>query len=72
MPLAIPGTYINGGFDYAPAQTHSGDPTEAGNASRQNVIDGTPARVAAIMVLTVAVMVGLRYSGFRFNVTAGN
>lgn len=72
MPLAIPGTYFSGGYDYAPAQTANGDPTEAGNASRSQVIDGTPARVAGLIVLSTAVLIGLRWSGFRFNVTAGN
>jgi hypothetical protein len=36
-----------------------------------NVIDGTPLRVATIVVLSVAGLAGLRWAGFKFNVTVG-
>lgn len=70
-PVAIPGTYL-GGMDYVPAQTSSGDPTAAASSAKQNVIDGTPARVAALGIVSLAILVGLRYSGLRFNVAVGN
>jgi hypothetical protein len=35
------------------------------------VIDGTPMRVVTIIALAVGGILGLRYAGFKFNVTAG-
>lgn len=34
-------------------------------------IDGTPLRVATIVVLSIAGLAGLRWAGFKFNVTVG-
>jgi hypothetical protein len=48
------------------------DPANNTASNRQQVIDGTPARVAALGLVAIAVLIGLRWSGFRFNVTAGN
>jgi hypothetical protein len=46
-----------------------------GGSSSVNVaqtIDGTPLRVATLVVLGIAGLVGLRYwAGFKFNVTVG-
>jgi hypothetical protein len=37
----------------------------------ESMIDGTPMRVATIMILAVAGLYGLKVSGIRFNVTSG-
>ena len=36
-----------------------------------SLIDGTPMRVATLIVLAVLGLAGLRWAGFRFNVTSG-
>jgi hypothetical protein len=43
-----------------------------GGAGGSAVIDGTPTRVATVAGLAVLGLVGLKYSGFKFNVAAGN
>lgn len=68
---AVPSHYL-GNVAYMPQQTASGDPTMAASSSRKQVIDGTPSRVAAIGILSLALVVGFRYSGFKFNVAVGN
>lgn len=35
------------------------------------VTDGTPMRVATFILLAILGLVGLRWSGFKFNVTSG-
>lgn len=54
------------------AQTPSVPATGAeGVGASVSLIDGTPMRVATIIVLTVVGLAGLRWSGFKFNVTTG-
>lgn len=36
-----------------------------------NVIDGTPMRVATIVALAIFGLVGLKWAGWKFNVTVG-
>lgn len=36
-----------------------------------NVVDGTPLRVATVVLLAVGGLAGLRWAGFKFNVTIG-
>lgn len=36
-----------------------------------SVIDGTPLRVATVVLLAVGGLAGLRWAGFKFNVTVG-
>lgn len=73
MPGAIPDSYISGGAYMAPAQNPStGDPTREATSAKAGVIDGTPSRVAAIGILAIAVLVGFRMSGVKFNVTVGS
>jgi hypothetical protein len=45
--------------------------SEMGIGGSVNLTDGTPMRVATIILLTVAGLAGLRWAGFKFNVTAG-
>lgn len=71
MPAAIPGNYFGGGYAM-PAQDNSGAPSPAATSAKAQVIDGTPARVAAIGILAVAILVGFRMSGVKFNVTVGS
>lgn len=71
MPGAIPSNYLSG-FDYTVAPPVAGDPTDGTNQTGSVVIDGTPARVAALGIAAVATLVGLRWAGFRFNVAVGN
>lgn len=71
MPVAIDDSYIRGMSYYTPGAAAGDDPAANAAASRTQVIDGTPARVAALGLVAIAVLVGLRWSGFRFNVTAG-
>ena len=73
MPLGIPDGYLPGGTQFVSGGgVAPGDPTAEAASNRQTVIDGTPARVAALGLVSLAILVGLRWSGFKFNVTAGN
>lgn len=36
-----------------------------------SLIDGTPMRVATIIVLSVVGLAGMKWAGYRFNVTSG-
>jgi hypothetical protein len=54
------------------AQTPSVPMTGAeGIGLNASLVDGTPMRVATIIVLTVVGLAGLKWAGFRFNVTSG-
>lgn len=73
MPISIPDSYLPGGTQFVNGNgVAPGDPTSDAASNRQTVIDGTPARVAAFGLVSLAILVGLRWSGFKFNVTAGN
>lgn len=36
-----------------------------------SIIDGTPMRVATIVAIAIFALVGLKWAGFKFNVTVG-
>lgn len=73
MPVSVPDSYLAGGVQYLPGGVSNGnDPTAEAASNRQTVIDGTPARVAALGIVALATLVGLRWAGFKFNVTASN
>ena len=36
-----------------------------------SLVDGTPVRIATLIVLAVAGLAGLKWAGYRFNVTSG-
>lgn len=36
-----------------------------------NIVDGTPMRVATIVAVAILALVGLKWAGFKFNVTVG-
>lgn len=56
------------GFIQTPSPAVSGQSEVGANIG---LIDATPMRVATIIVLVVLGLAGLRWAGFRFNVTAG-
>lgn len=47
----------------------SGSSVSVGVGGR--VIDGTPMRVATLVALSIAGLAGLKWAGFKFNVTVG-
>lgn len=55
-------------YAQTPTVSQRGDSTVSGGLS---FIDGTPMRVATIMILAVLGLAGLRWAGYRFNVTSG-
>lgn len=71
MPAAIPDGYLNPAY-YVGGGNAPADTGASGGSPKQQVIDGTPARVAVITVASVAVLVALRWGGFRFNVAVSN
>jgi hypothetical protein len=52
-------------------QTQVPTASQSAMGSGGSVIDGTPMRVVTLIALAVGGIVGLRYAGFKFNVTAG-
>jgi hypothetical protein len=36
-----------------------------------SVVDGTPMRVATLVILAIAGLAGLKWAGYKFNVTVG-
>lgn len=71
MPAAVP-THFLPGVSYRPMQTSQREPTMEARSSGSNVIDGTPSRVASIAVVSLAVLIGLRWAGIKFNVAVGS
>lgn len=55
-------------YPQTPTVASTGDKTVGVEAS---MIDGTPLRVATLIVLVVVGLAGLRWAGFKFNVTVG-
>ena len=45
--------------------------SETGVTKSAKVVDGTPLRVATLAVLAIGGLAGLRWAGFKFNVTVG-
>lgn len=46
-------------------------PGGSGIEAKAAIVDGTPMRVATVVVLAVAGLAGLKWAGFKFNVTVG-
>jgi hypothetical protein len=60
----------------APMSNYAQTPTvatgsEVGVGAGGAIIDGTPMRVATLILLAIFALVGLRWAGFKFNVTVG-
>lgn len=64
----VGGQAPHSGFIQTPSPAPSGQ-SEIGAGI--GLVDATPMRVATIIVLVVLGLAGLRWAGFRFNVTAG-
>ncbi len=65
-----------GGSATAPHSGYAQTPSppagsEVGVAAGGAIVDGTPMRVATIVVLAIVGLAGLRWAGFKFNVTVG-
>ena len=71
-PAAIPGNYMPGTAYATIDSPASSASTGGGSTAKAQVVDGTPARVASMAVLALGVVVGLRWSGFKFNVAVRN
>lgn len=65
---AIGATAPMSGYPQTPPVANPGGSTVAGSVS---VIDGTPLRVATVVLLAIGGLAGLRWAGFKFNVTVG-
>jgi hypothetical protein len=73
MPAAIPTGFMDGGQYFSmPNYDQTPDPTVQGSSSKAVVIDGTPARVAALGIVAAAVVIGFRWAGIRFNVAVSS
>lgn len=69
MPSVIPTGFMDGTQAFIPAGDSPPDQVTGGAISASaKVVDGTPARVAAIAILATAVLVGMRWAGIKFNV----
>lgn len=75
----MPAANIMAGANVGPLAPHSNyaqtpivpDPAGSALGLEAKVIDGTPLRVATIVVVTIGGLVGLRWLGYKFNVTVG-
>jgi len=47
------------------------DPAGSALGQERKVVDGTPLRAATLLVLAIGGLAGLRWAGFKFNVTVG-
>jgi hypothetical protein len=45
--------------------------SSVGIGASAGIVDGTPMRVATLVVLSIAGLAGLKWAGFKFNVTVG-
>lgn len=66
---AIGATAPMSGYPQTPSVANPGGSSV--DASASATIDGTPLRVATVVVLAVAGLAGLRWAGFKFNLTVG-
>lgn len=66
MPPSIPPGFMDGNNVYSIPTPDNSDPQ--GSSAKATVIDGTPARVAGIGIVAVALLIGFRWAGIRFNV----
>ena len=64
----VGGTAPHSSYAQTPSVTARGD---ASIGYDEGKIDGTPMRVATIIVLMVAGLYGLKVAGIRYNVTSG-
>jgi hypothetical protein len=72
MPLA--NTLFGSSSQSAPMSSYTQTPSVSSEGHSElgvsaSAIDGTPMRVATIIVLMVAGLAGLKWAGWRFNVT---
>jgi hypothetical protein len=65
---AIGATAPMSGYPQTPPVANPGGGSVSGNVS---IVDGTPLRVATLVALSVGGLAGLRWAGFKFNVTIG-
>lgn len=66
--IGIGGPAPHSSYPQTPTVASTGDKTVGVEAS---MIDGTPLRVASLILLVVVGLAGLRWAGFKFNVTVG-
>ena len=66
--VGIGGTAPHSNYQQTPSPPATGAESIGFNVS---LIDQTPMRVVTIMVLVVLGLAGLRWAGYRFNVTGG-
>jgi hypothetical protein len=45
--------------------------SEVNIGAKESIIDGTPLRVVTLVVLAVGGLAGLKWAGFKFNITVG-
>jgi hypothetical protein len=64
----VGGTAPMSGYAQTPTVSATG---AEGIGINTSMVDGTPMRVATIIVLSVVGLAGLKWAGFRFNVTSG-
>lgn len=64
----VGGSAPHSDYKQTPSVSASGD---ASVGYQEGGIDGTPMRVATLMILAVAGLYGLKVAGIRFNVTSG-
>ncbi len=64
----IGGSAPHSNYQQTPSVSARGD---ASVGYEEGGIDGTPMRVATIIILSVAGLYGLKVAGIRFNVTSG-
>ncbi len=62
------GTAPMSNYNQTPSVTDTGASSIGANFS---FIDGTPMRVATIIILAVAGLAGFKWAGYKFNVTSG-
>ncbi len=67
---------VGGSLGQAPMSNYPQTPSVADGSNvaigaSGSIIDGTPMRVATIVALSILGLVGLKWAGFKFNVTVG-
>lgn len=62
------GTAPHSGYAQTPSPASG---SEVGIGAEAGIVDGTPMRVATLVVLSIVGLAGLKWAGFKFNVTVG-
>lgn len=70
-PASIPNGFMDGNNVYSIPTPQNGEQNQ-GTSAKATVIDGTPARVAAIGIAAAAVVIAFRWAGIRFNVAVSS